>query len=142
MSHFRELDYSNRGIRTRNLSETVQIGVQMRNLPSPQSKNSIFSIFEAKNTKNKNLPAPNALNADAALLNNDVGLLRNGEDGAVIKTSPPPPEFSRSIGTGAWTGGTSCDPNTLLTAACNRKTSKNCQNSNLETKIRVTMTHQ
>lgn len=58
------------------------------------------------------------------MLNNDAGLLRNGEEGAVIKTSPTPPEFpvSRSIGIGAGNGGgggTSWELKTLLTAACN-----------------------
>lgn len=91
----------------------------MRNL-APQFD--IFLIFILKDAqKGIVLPAPNALKADAALLNNDAGLLRNGEEGAVIKTSPAPPELpvSRSIGTGAGIGGgggTSCEPKTLLTA--------------------------
>lgn len=71
--------------------------------------------------KTKVLPAPNSLKADAALLNNDAGLFRNGEEGAVIKTSPAPPELpvSRSIGIEAGIGGgagMSCEPKILFTA--------------------------
>lgn len=90
--------------------------------------------------KNQFLPAPNALKADAAaLLNNVAGLgLRNGDEGAVISTSPAPPEFpvSKSMGIGGGGGATSCEPSTLLTAVWKHEKGQHC------CEIKKILTHQ